>query len=100
MATIVDGMVMGVRMYGEINTEDVKNFAQFTQAVECLRKALTTLFNAEVAELAMRRITESTHVEVKQGEVENLTEWERLYQSGMVFCKARGKENVSNAITE
>ena len=92
MATIVNGMVMGVRIYGEINADDVRNFAQFTQAVENLRKALETLFNAETAELAMRHIMENTHVEVKEGEVERLAEWEQLFRSGLVFCKARGKE--------
>ena len=94
MATIVNGMVMGVRIYGEINADDVRNFAQFTQAVENLRKALETLFNAETAELAMRHIMENTHVDVKEGEVENLAEWEQLYRSGLVFCKALGKEKM------
>lgn len=93
MATIVDGMVMGVRMYGEVNEEDFENLGKLAAAMESVRKALTTLFNSEVADMAIKRAFGDTNLEIRRNsEVENLAEWQELLHNGHVFCHARGRE--------
>ena len=101
MATIVDGMVMGVRMYGEVNAEDFENLGKLASAMEDVRKALATLFNAEVADMAVRRAFGDTNLEIRRNsEVENLAEWQDRLHNGIVFCHARGSEIETPQIEE
>lgn len=99
MATIVNGMVMGVRMYGEVTESDVRNFADFTAALENLKKSLAKMFDDNMAELVMKNILADTKITITDGEVENLEMWENLYKLGVVNKSESQKQKEVNGNT-
>jgi len=92
MERIVKGNILGIQMYGAFSRKDEENFLCFMDSVERLKMSLTRLFNAEVAELAMKHVLADTKIEISMGEVEDKERWEELYRMGVVY-KSEDKQN-------
>jgi hypothetical protein len=84
MDKIVDGMIMGVRVYGKCTIDDMKNFGEFANALDTLKKSLAKMFDEKIAEMVMSNILRDTKINITDGEVENEEMWESLYQLGIV----------------
>jgi hypothetical protein len=96
MAKIIDGMIMGVRMYGEVTMDDMRNFGEFTLALDNLKKSLAKMFDDKIADMVMKNILSDTRITVSDGEVENEEMWERLVAMGIVSKKEHGCKAVTN----
>ena len=92
MERIVDGNIMGIRVYGKVTDTDMERFKTLMDALEALRKSLTTLFNDNVAEMALRNVLKDTHLSLSYGEVEDKENWESLVEQGLVF-KSESEDN-------
>ena len=95
MDKIVDGMIMGVRVYGKCTIEDMKNFGEFANALDTLKKSLEKMFDENMAEMVMKNILRDTKINITDGEIENEEMWESLYQLGIVGKSKSQIKNVS-----
>ena len=98
---LVKGNVMGVKVIGDVNSTDVKNFAQLAKALNDLRSALTELFDERIANALMERVLNGTHLEIERGTLDEAThnDLETLYRMGLVG-KSKGQREVDGETAE
>ena len=90
------GEIMGIRFYGEATEGDLKNLQNFANKLEELQQSLSVLFNADVAEKAIRNtILSQIHVEVMNGIEQHTEILEELYQKG-ILQKTKARQEHDN----
>ena len=63
---VVDGVVFGIRVYGDVTAAQLARFAEVAKTVELLRKQLAEVFDERVADALIARLGES-HAELRNG---------------------------------
>lgn len=96
VAMIINGKMVGVPMFGDCNKVEMQNIVELYNAVENLKKALTKVFDSEIADMKIRSLGEC-ELKVFDGEMPQYLK-EHLEKNGWRDSRAQEAQNSPYSI--